>query len=112
MCNKGEAGENTQTKKGQNHAWLRMKLSMDLESRRLEQGQKQQVRTPDQHTRDGNENEISDSCGPVTSLAFCYCHSFYTGGTLQMKHWGPERIGGLISASCPTMVYCHRYNLV
>lgn len=41
---------------------LRVKLSMDLEFRKPEQGQKQQVRQEHRaNTRDGNENEINDS---------------------------------------------------
>lgn len=53
-----------------------------------------ETRTPDQRTRNGNENEVSDSHGPGTSCAFGHCHNnVYTGGTLQMKSWGPERLG-------------------
>lgn len=58
-----------------------------------------ETRTPDQRTCNGNENEISDSHGPVTSHAFRHCHNFCTGGTLPMKHWGPERLGDAAGGS-------------
>lgn len=45
-----------------------------------------ETRTPGQRTRNGNENEITNSHGPVTSHAPRHCHNFCTGGTLQAKH--------------------------
>lgn len=61
-ANKGEAGENTRTEKGQN-LWDKSEVVDGLRIQEAGTGSEtaSETRTPGQHTRDGNENEISDS---------------------------------------------------